>query len=54
MINKVDFNAKTLTSNAGVFLLFEHAKNEGIFDFIESDLVFDWVCFSYRIFFRLL
>ena len=41
MINKIDFNAKNLTSNAGIFLLFEHAKNNGIFDIIEKDLVFD-------------
>ena len=26
MINKIDFNAKNLTSNAGIFLLFEHAN----------------------------
>src|SRR5450830_823577 len=41
MINKIDFNAKNPTSNAGIFLLFEHAKNNGIFDIIEKDLVFD-------------
>lgn len=41
MINKVDFKAKNLTSNAGIFLLFEHTKNEGIFELIERDLVFD-------------
>ncbi len=41
MINKIDFKAKNLTSNAGIFLLFEHTKNEGIFELIESDLVFD-------------
>src|SRR5665647_1845471 len=41
MINKIDFNAKNLTSNACIFLLFEHAKNNGIFDIIEKDLVFD-------------
>jgi len=41
MINKIDFKAKNLTSNAGVFLLFEHTKNEGVFDIIEKDLVFD-------------
>lgn len=41
MINKIDFKAKNLTSNAGIILLFEHAKNEGIFDIIEKDLVFD-------------
>jgi hypothetical protein len=41
MINKLDFNAKNLTSNAGIFLLLEDAKNNGIFDLIENDLIFD-------------
>jgi hypothetical protein len=34
MINKLDFNAKNLTSNAGIFLLLEEAQNNGIFDLI--------------------
>ena len=41
MINKLDFNAKNLTSNAGIFLLLEEARNIGIFDMIENDLNFD-------------
>lgn len=41
MVNKIDFKAKNLTSNAGIFLLLESAKNNGIFDLIENDLVFD-------------
>ena len=41
MINKIDFNDKNLTSNAGLFLLLENAKSNGIFDLIENDLVFD-------------
>ena len=41
MINKIDFAVKNLTSNAGIFLLFENAKTHGIFDLIENDLVFD-------------
>ncbi len=41
MINKLDFNAKNLTTNAGIFLLLEEAKNNGIFDLIENDLIFD-------------
>ncbi len=41
MINKIDFKAKNLTSNAGLFLLLENAKSNGIFDFTENDLVFD-------------
>ncbi len=41
MINKIDFNAKNLTSNAGLFLLLENAKSNRIFELIEKDLVFD-------------
>ena len=41
MINKIDFKAKNLTSNAGLFLLLENAKSNGIFHLIENDLVFD-------------
>ena len=41
MINKIDFTAKNLTSNAGLFLLLEYAKANGIFELIDSDLVFD-------------
>ena len=41
MINKIDFKSKNLTSNAGLFLLLENAKCNGIFDLIENDLVFD-------------
>jgi len=41
MVNKIDFKAKNLTSNAGIFLLLENAKNNGIFELIEKDLVFD-------------
>ena len=41
MINKIDFSAKNLTSNAGVFLLLENAKTNGIFELIDTDLVFD-------------
>ena len=41
MINKIDFVAKNLTSNAGLFLLFENAKTNGIFELIDTDLVFD-------------
>lgn len=32
MINKIDFTAKNLTSNAGLFLLLENAKSNEIFD----------------------
>ena len=41
MVNKVEFSAKNLTSNAGLFLLFEYCKNNEIFDLISHDLVFD-------------
>ena len=41
MINKIDFVAKNLTSNAGIFLLLENAKSNGVFELIDTDLVFD-------------
>ena len=41
MINKIEFSAKNLTSNSGLFLLLEHANKNGVFDLIENDLVFD-------------
>ena len=41
MINKIEFSAKNLTSNAGLFLLLEHANKNGIFDLIDNDLVFE-------------
>ena len=41
LINKIDFAAKNLTSNAGLFLLLENAKTNGIFELIDTDLVFD-------------
>ncbi|EBZ4286603.1 IS1380 family transposase, partial [Escherichia coli] len=40
-MNKIDFTAKNLTSNAGLFLLLENAKSNEIFDLVEDDLVFD-------------
>ena len=41
MINKIEFSARNLTSNAGLILLLEHAKKNGIFDLIDNDLVFE-------------
>jgi len=41
LINKIDFTAKNLISNAGLFLLLENAKNNGIFEIIDNNLVFD-------------
>ena len=41
MINKIEFSARNLTSNAGLFLLLEHTRSNGIFDLIDHDLVFE-------------
>jgi hypothetical protein len=41
VINKIDFTARNLTSNAGLFLLLENAKANGIFELIDTDLVFE-------------
>jgi hypothetical protein len=41
LTNKINYAARNLTSNAGLFLLFENAKNNGIFELINNDLVFD-------------
>jgi hypothetical protein len=41
VIHKIEFSAKNLTSNAGLFLLLEHANKNGIFDLIDHGLVFD-------------
>ena len=41
MINKIEFKAKNLTSNAGLFLMLENTKNNGIFEMIENDLAFE-------------
>jgi Transposase DDE domain group 1 len=41
VINKIEFSAKNLTSNAGLFLLLEHANKNGIFDLIDNDLIFE-------------
>ena len=41
MINKIEFKAKHLTSNAGLFLMLENTKNNGIFEMIENDLTFE-------------
>ena len=41
MINKINFSARNLTSNAGLFLLFENTKANGTFELIDIDLVFD-------------
>ena len=41
VIHKIEFSARNLTSNAGLFLLLEHARKNGIFDLINNDLVFE-------------
>ncbi len=41
MIHKIVFAAMNLTSNAGLFLLLENAKANGIFNLINTVLVFD-------------
>jgi metal-dependent hydrolase (beta-lactamase superfamily II) len=41
LINKIKFSARNLTSNAGLFLLLEHANKNVIFDLIDHDLVFE-------------
>ena len=41
MIHKIVFAARNLTSNAGLFLLLENAKANGILDLINTGLVFD-------------
>ena len=41
LIHKIDFSARNLASNAGLFLLLESAKTNGIFELIDNDLVFD-------------
>ena len=37
VINKFNFAARNLTLNAGLFLLFENAKANGIFELIDTD-----------------
>jgi len=41
VINKIEFSARNLTSNEGLFLLMEHANKKGILDLINPDLVFE-------------
>jgi hypothetical protein len=41
VINKIDFVARNLTSNAGLFLLLESTKANEIFELIDTDLVFE-------------
>ena len=50
MINKIDFAARNLTSNAGLFLLLENAKNNGIFELIDNDDVLEYSGFGFKLF----
>ncbi|MBI9047089.1 MAG: hypothetical protein JEZ06_21565 [Anaerolineaceae bacterium] len=43
MINKIEFSARNLTSNAGLFLLLEQTDKNGFFVLINRDLVYDSV-----------
>jgi len=40
MIDTVEFTARQLTSNAGLFLLLENTRKNGIFEWIDRELVF--------------
>ena len=41
MIDKIEFTAKNLTSNAGVLLLLNYTEEQRIFQAIDEMLVFD-------------
>jgi hypothetical protein len=41
LINRIEFSARNLASNAGLLLLLEHASKNRIFDLIDHDLVFE-------------
>lgn len=41
LINKINFAARNLTSNADLFHLLENAKTNGFFVLIDTDLVLD-------------
>ena len=41
MIHKIDFKAKNLTSNAGLLLLLTYAKDQGVFDLLETEVAFE-------------
>lgn len=41
MINKVEFSPRNLTSSAGLNLLFENMRKNGLFDLIDNVLVFE-------------
>ena len=41
MINKIEFSAKKISSNACLFLLLKHANKNDFYDLIDHDLVFN-------------
>lgn len=41
MISRIDFTMKNLTSNAGLYLLFEYVKSNGVSELIKKIIVFD-------------
>jgi hypothetical protein len=41
LIDRIEFSARNLTSNAGLLLLLEYASKNGVFDLIDHDLVFE-------------
>lgn len=41
MISKMDFKARNLTSNSGLLLLLTHAKDQGVFDLLETEVAFE-------------
>jgi hypothetical protein len=41
VINRIEFSARNLTSNAGLYFLFENTSKNGFFDLIDNDLVFE-------------
>jgi hypothetical protein len=41
MIDRIEFTARYLTSNAGLLLLLENTRKNGVFDWIDQELVFE-------------
>ena len=44
MIDKIEFTAKNLISNAEILLLFNYTEEEGIFQALDEILLFDNKC----------
>jgi len=41
VINKIEFSARNLTSNAGLYLLFVNTQKNGFFELIDNELIFE-------------